>query len=278
MPNLPSVGRWIKWYLAMGSGDREFKCQVLDYETMDGHETFFVPGGGNVSRSTQETLATVRYDDGTEDSLSEEDFERYNWSYCEAPDQEQLEKAKYQQLNLEIGDRSCAKCGCSSKKLQICTGCRKEYYCDANCQRSHWKQHKDACKKEKTVLKPNSRYPLADVSNEVKANQVKIQTEHNQRLQDALDGNFTMQHTGSFFFEAPRNDGSLIRNPKSGSDLETAERYKLVINNQEFNFKWRGLETSGHSIPENRPIACSTLQYMEMTLNEVEFNRGDYTT
>lgn len=272
----PTAGRWIQWYLGSGhSGDREFKCQVLSYETVDGHTTLFGHGGAaNISQSTQETYATVRYEDGTEDSLSEEDLERYNWTYCEAPDQEQLEKAKYQQLNMEIGDRSCAKCGCSSKKLQICTGCHKEYYCDATCQKAHREKHKDFCTKEKIVLKPNPRYPLAQVSNFVKANQVKIQTEHNQLLQDSLAGNFTMQHTGSFFFQPPSNDASPIHNPKSGSDLESSERYKLVINNQEFNFKWRGLETSGHSIPENQPISCTTLQYMEMTLNETEFIKG----
>jgi len=266
MALLPEVGRWIKQTI----GDREVKCEILDHGTFEGYESNFLT---NTFKATQDKYASVRYMDGTDDTLDEDTLECFGWSYCDAPAENQLEKAMYERLNIDIGNRACAACGCSSKKLQICTGCRKQYYCDATCQRAHWDTHKDACKKHKIVLKPNPRYPMAQVSDKLKARQVKIQTSHNQLLQDALNGNFTVQHTGSFFFMPSKTDSPLVHNPKAGADVQSGERYKLVINNKAFEFKWRGLESSHHSIPENQPTACGTFQYMEMTFSEEEYDR-----
>lgn len=39
----------------------------------------------------------------------------------------------------------CAQCGSRSAELK-CAGCRVVLYCDAGCQRAHWKSHKAACK------------------------------------------------------------------------------------------------------------------------------------
>lgn len=38
-------------------------------------------------------------------------------------------------------------CECCGHKgtLKKCSGCKKVYYCDATCQRSHWKTHKSNC-------------------------------------------------------------------------------------------------------------------------------------
>ena len=30
--------------------------------------------------------------------------------------------------------------------LKSCSGCRAVFYCDSNCQKAHWKEHKKACK------------------------------------------------------------------------------------------------------------------------------------
>ncbi len=46
-----------------------------------------------------------------------------------------------------IGDlqKVCAYCGAGQKKLQHCKGCKAVFYCDRNCQKSHWKYHKVEC-------------------------------------------------------------------------------------------------------------------------------------
>lgn len=38
-------------------------------------------------------------------------------------------------------------CECCGHKgtIKKCSGCKKVYYCDATCQRSHWKTHKSNC-------------------------------------------------------------------------------------------------------------------------------------
>jgi hypothetical protein len=40
----------------------------------------------------------------------------------------------------------CASCGKVTTANKGCGGCYKVYYCDATCQRSHWKAHKAVCK------------------------------------------------------------------------------------------------------------------------------------
>eukprot|EP00033_Pygsuia_biforma_P002636 GCRY01002916.1.p1 GENE.GCRY01002916.1~~GCRY01002916.1.p1 ORF type:complete len:245 (-),score=82.11 GCRY01002916.1:225-959(-) len=45
--------------------------------------------------------------------------------------------------------RACAACGKRKpeKELLVCSRCKAAHYCDANCQRQHWKTHKTTCKK-----------------------------------------------------------------------------------------------------------------------------------
>ncbi|KAL7528455.1 hypothetical protein ACHAWF_002567 [Thalassiosira exigua] len=46
-----------------------------------------------------------------------------------------------------FGDLSaCANCGSSGGSLRRCTRCRSQAYCGAECQRSHYKRHKVACR------------------------------------------------------------------------------------------------------------------------------------
>ncbi|KAF8307332.1 hypothetical protein DL93DRAFT_2232217 [Clavulina sp. PMI_390] len=46
-------------------------------------------------------------------------------------------------------DVYCALPGCESiqKATLKCTGCKQEYYCAKECQKSHWKEHKISCRK-----------------------------------------------------------------------------------------------------------------------------------
>ena len=41
------------------------------------------------------------------------------------------------------------RCECCEReiveRIQLCSGCKKVAYCDAQCQKSHWKQHKKTC-------------------------------------------------------------------------------------------------------------------------------------
>ena len=46
---------------------------------------------------------------------------------------------------LIVSNAVCASCGCG-EKLKRCSGCNEAYYCNAACQRSHWKSHKRNCR------------------------------------------------------------------------------------------------------------------------------------
>jgi hypothetical protein len=42
--------------------------------------------------------------------------------------------------------RRCENCDMEiSDRIQLCSGCKKVAYCNNNCQKSHWKQHKKTC-------------------------------------------------------------------------------------------------------------------------------------
>jgi len=43
---------------------------------------------------------------------------------------------------------NCDACGKPTKGL-ACTGCKKTYYCDRDCQKAHWPIHRAVCKKAK---------------------------------------------------------------------------------------------------------------------------------
>jgi hypothetical protein len=41
----------------------------------------------------------------------------------------------------------CASCGTKSKlPLKQCSRCQSDIYCDAKCQKAHWKEHRNKCK------------------------------------------------------------------------------------------------------------------------------------
>ena len=40
----------------------------------------------------------------------------------------------------------CFQCGKRGHKLPKCTQCSQAYYCNADCQRKHWKKHKTVCR------------------------------------------------------------------------------------------------------------------------------------
>lgn len=50
-----------------------------------------------------------------------------------------------QQQGPSSSSRCCAYCGGVGEKLLRCKRCKQAFYCNANCQRSHWKVHKQQC-------------------------------------------------------------------------------------------------------------------------------------
>jgi len=237
---LPTIGKWIKWNIA----GYEIKGVVLDYIEF-----------GSIKIKEMNGLVNITHY-----------FHENNWSYCEIPGLEEKERAEWELLNKNIGGRFCNKCKCDNKKLQICKGCFKVYYCDETCQLDNWNSHKGDCKREKRRRKPDPRYPLPGVSNDVKIRQVQTQNECHQILRDALNGNFTVKRKEGEFTVA-------ISDPKS-SDLEWGEWYELNINNMKITFFWDGLMPMDHSIPEGHPTSCCLLDLMEHFLSNEECTKG----
>ena len=255
---LPDIGRWVR--ISYKSSKFETKAEILSHGEIEGSQWDCFSGFQN----TVDRCAEVRYEDGTLDSMDEASFTTCEWSYIDAPDREELRAAEDKSFNRSMGGLKCGSCGCDTKKLSGCSGCHKVFYCDVTCQRADWGEHKTDCKREKIVLRPNKRYPLSDPSPQLAAAQAEAQEEQSKLLQAALAGRFTVRHTGSIFFLPEQSGGTTVENPKAGVDLDCGERYKLIINNKEFNFKWRGLCPEGHSIPEGMPTACDTFLYMKM--------------
>ncbi len=61
---------------------------------------------------------------------------------------------KYKEVKSVIKMGLCANSECSlperqveRKKMLCCTGCSGTYYCSYECQKSHWKRHKEECKR-----------------------------------------------------------------------------------------------------------------------------------
>ena len=275
---LPKVGRWIK--ISYERSNLELKAEILSHCEIEGSQWDLWSGFRNTVEKCAEIryfsiilffyCAEIRYDDGTVDSMDEASFARCNWRYIEAPKQEELRAAEDKSFNRAMGGLSCNSCGCDTKKMMQCAGCHKVFYCDANCQKADWRAHKSACKREKVVLRANPRYPLPSSCAQLASVQARAQVENNKLLRDALAGRFTVRHTGSMWFLPEQDGGAIVENPKSGVDLLCLERYKLIIRNKEFNFKWRGTCTPSHSIPEGIPTACDTFLYMEMMDEKVK--------
>jgi hypothetical protein len=43
--------------------------------------------------------------------------------------------------------KRCAVCGIPLADVKQCGGCRKVAYCSRECQRKHWPQHKEECRR-----------------------------------------------------------------------------------------------------------------------------------
>jgi hypothetical protein len=48
---------------------------------------------------------------------------------------------------------TCGDCGSTNNDVQKCSDCKVQYYCNKNCQVSHWSLHKDQCKEIKKHIK-----------------------------------------------------------------------------------------------------------------------------
>ena len=56
------------------------------------------------------------------------------------------QKKNTNQKTLWVMIFKCFQCGKRGHKLPKCTQCSQAYYCNADCQRKHWKQHKPVCR------------------------------------------------------------------------------------------------------------------------------------
>ena len=45
----------------------------------------------------------------------------------------------------EVPLRTCASCGRKQLQLLKCSRCKAAFYCDAACQRRHWREHRAVC-------------------------------------------------------------------------------------------------------------------------------------
>jgi hypothetical protein len=46
---------------------------------------------------------------------------------------------------LDVPQRICAACGKQQLQLLQCSRCKAAFYCDAACQKRHWREQKAAC-------------------------------------------------------------------------------------------------------------------------------------
>ena len=53
-----------------------------------------------------------------------------------------------------LARRRCAHRDKLVAKVQTCSRCKRASYCDATCQKAHWKQHKVTCKPADAVPQP----------------------------------------------------------------------------------------------------------------------------
>ena len=60
--------------------------------------------------------------------------------------------SSFKQGKRDMGTTHCSSCGKSSNKVKLlqCSRCKREMYCDAACQKAHWKAgHKQECGKKR---------------------------------------------------------------------------------------------------------------------------------
>ena len=126
---LPIVGRWIKWKEV--EGGTEYKGKVTGFEDIEGWQMDAMSG----FQATLERSVTIQYEDGGVDSIDECMFK--GWTYCEAPDEDELVDAVNNRLNQEM-ELACARCGCDTKKLSLCSGCHQVYYFICICHQVYY--------------------------------------------------------------------------------------------------------------------------------------------
>ena len=64
-------------------------------------------------------------------------------------------------MNIVTASRYCAECGKEEggvSSLKACTSCKLVKYCDATCQRNHWKKHKKQCKQRAAELRDEALF------------------------------------------------------------------------------------------------------------------------
>lgn len=258
MAGLPELGRWIQYSWKNTDNNRLERCKVVEYEDV---ESFGWTLGTGSYQETEKQVVLV-YEGGDTDSQDANFFKMVNWSYITEPGKEELETA-VQKRNNDLLGYSCEACKSTSSKLLKCQACKKVHYCDQVCQRNDWPTHEAACVREKIVLEPNPRYPLAEVKQQLAISQREIQMKANAALVDGLNGRFKIEINGQW-----------VRNPRA-TDLETLNRYMLKHdsgNDDVVHFKQRALESSEHTNGE--PSSCSFFMTMEMCLEEKKYKEG----
>ena len=116
---------------------------------------------------------------------------------------------------------------------------------------------------------------MFQVSEEVADEQTRVQSASHALVSDCLNGRFSVQHTGGSLFQPPRTGAPWRQNPKS-MDLDSMERYTLKTGDHKIAFKWTALESTDHSVGEER-TSCSLLLYMELFLMEEQWKSGSLT-
>merc|ERR1712096_377432 len=126
--------RWAKKY-----GNTKFFDDFLDYRSDPLHE---------LSNQLSSVLT------GTE-SQARKQNEEFDKAYLHDYSKSHRRKKK------EAPHRSCSYCHKSGRDVQLtyCKGCRIAFYCNPQCQRSHWKEHKKACRQ---AQKENPRLGIFD--------------------------------------------------------------------------------------------------------------------
>merc|ERR1712185_562353 len=61
-------------------------------------------------------------------------------------------KKKSDKKTLWVDVQKCFHCGKHGHNLPKCNTCKQAFYCDANCQRNHWKKHRPICRSTVAAL------------------------------------------------------------------------------------------------------------------------------